>query len=143
MSESVTAPAPRTAAAGPIATALGVGLVLALAVVVVGNTNVDAGENGGLWPGVVTGVLCVVLAAVLYWLVRDRWAGSARACLVLGILAVVALVAFWSGVPLVLAGSAWATAAGAGPGSRPLLVGKGLALLSAVLAIVVTVVGAF
>lgn len=133
-------PEAATRATQSISGPLGAGLVLALAVIVLGNTNVGQGEQGGLWPGIVTGVVCIALALGLGLLVSTRWAGSARACLVLGILAVVALVAFWSGVPLVLAGAAWAVRAGRSGGDRPVLVGTVLAALAAAAAVVATLV---
>jgi hypothetical protein len=140
MTERNVASAPTTRVPGGVATAMAVGLVLALIVVVVGNTNLSNGENGGVWPGIVTGVGCAVLAAVLYWLVRDRWQGSVRATLVLGIVTVLTLVVFWSGVPLVLAGATWGAAEGTPPKSRAVLTARVLAAVAAVLALVVTFV---
>lgn len=129
MSERTAARTSSPTAPGSVATFVGAGLLLALVVVVLGNTSVGPGENGGLWPGVVTGVGCIVLAGLLYRPVRDRWHGSARATFVLGILAVVTMIVFWSGVPLVLAGAGAAT--GAPAGSRAALVGRILAALAA------------
>jgi hypothetical protein len=140
MTESSAAPAPTTQARmpGAVEMATAAGLVLALVVVVVGNTNLSDGESGGLWPGIVTGVGCAVLAAILYWFVRDRWHGSVRATLVLGILAVLTLAVFWSGAPLVLAGATWAAADGTPAKSRVVLIARVLAAAAAVLALVVT-----
>jgi hypothetical protein len=141
MTESTAAPAPTTPGRTPggTATTMAVGLVLALVVVVMGNTNVGDGENGGLWPGIVTGVGCAILAGVLYWLVRDRWQGSVRATLVLGIVAVLTLAVFWSGAPLVLAGATWAAADGTPAKSHAVLTARVLSALAAVLALVVTI----
>jgi hypothetical protein len=140
MTESTAAHAPTTPGRTPggTATTMAVGLVLALVVVVVGNTNLSDGESGGLWPGIVTGVGCAVLAAILYWFVRNRWHGSVRATLVLGILAVLTLAVFWSGAPLVLAGATWAAADGTPAKSRAVLTARVLSALAAVLALVVT-----
>ena len=138
MTESNVASAPTTRVPGRVATAMAVGLVLALIVVVVGNTNLSDGESGGLWPGIVTGVGCAVLAAVLYWLVRDRWQGSVRATLVLGIVTVLTLAVFWSGAPLVVAGATWAAADGAPDKNRTVLTARVLSAVAAALALVVT-----
>jgi hypothetical protein len=140
MTYSSAAPAPTTQgdAWGGAATAIAAGLVLGLVVVVVGNTNLSDGESGGLWPGIITGVGCAILAAVLYWLIRDRWQGSVRATLVLGIVTVLTLAVFWSGAPLVLAGATWAAADGTPPKSRTVLTARVLAAVAAVFALVVT-----
>jgi hypothetical protein len=140
MTESSSAFAPttqgRTSAVVPATMAAG--LVLALVVVVGGNTNLSDGESGGLWPGITTGIGCAVLAAVLYWLVRDRWQGSARATLALGIVTVLTLAVFWSGAPLVLAAATWAAADGTPAGSRSVVAARVLAAAAAVFALVVT-----
>jgi hypothetical protein len=142
MTESGPAFAPTTQGRSPavVARAMAVGLGLALVVVVVGNTNLGAGESGGLWPGIVTGVGCAILAAVLYWLVRDRWHGSSRATLTLGIVTVLTLAVFWSGAPLVLAGATWAAADGAPAKSNAVLTARVLSAAAAVFALVVTFV---
>jgi ABC-type branched-subunit amino acid transport system permease subunit len=80
-----------------------VGAVLSGFVIFAGNYNVQDGENGGLWPGIVTAVLCAILLAVLFGYVMPRVHNVDRAVLVLGVLSVVSLIAFWSGVPPVLA----------------------------------------
>jgi len=92
------------------------GLVGAAIVIVFGNTNVDhaAGENGGLGPALVTGIICVVLAGVLFAVVLPRFSGS-RAQLVLAVLTVLSLVVFWSGATPVL-GAATAAAGRRSPG---------------------------
>lgn len=67
------------------------------------------GENGGPAEFAVTAVVALAVAAVLFGRVVPNARESARAgrtALVLAVLAVVTLVAFWSGLPQVLAPAA-------------------------------------
>lgn len=89
-------------------TAVG-GLAIAGIVIFAGNYHIARGENGGLGPAVITAVGCLLLTAVLYGAVLPRTRASRRAASLLGALAVLSLVAFWSGITPVLAGAALAT----------------------------------
>ena len=88
-----------------------IGAVLAAIVIFAGNYKVQPGENGGLGPAIVTAVICVVVAALLFGLVVPRFAGSERTVIVLGVLTVLSIAAFWSGVTPLLAAAALAVAA--------------------------------
>ena len=117
------------------------GLVGAAIIIVAGNTNVDhsTGENGGLVPALVTGAMCLVLAAVLFAGVLPRYSGRSLQ-IVLAVLSVLSLVVFWSGAPAVL-GAAAAAASRRPSGSFGVAGWVGIA--AAVLAVVGTLVGQF
>ena len=117
------------------------GLVGAAIIIVLGNTNVDhaAGENGGLGPAVVTGIGCLVLAAVLFAGVLPRYNGT-RTQVVLAVLSVLSLAVFWSGAPAVF-GAAAAAAARRPSGSFAVAGWVGIA--AGLLAVVGSVVGHF
>src|SRR5690242_20214062 len=92
------------------------GAVLSAVVILVGNYNVPAGENGGLADGITTAVLCAVAGALLFGLVVPRLRGSERTVLVLGVVTVLSVAVFWSGVTPLLAAAALAVA---GPVAAP------------------------
>src|SRR3954453_10005962 len=79
-------------------------LAVAMAAVFLAIANfgivVEHTGNGGTGPYLVTVALtAVVAAALLFWALRRSTASPDRWALVLGILAVVLLAAFWSGLP--------------------------------------------
>ncbi len=92
-------------------TLAGAGLALAVIVVVAGNYQVAKGEHGGTGPAVSTAVLCTVVTAAMFGLLVPRVRRVERATLILGILTVISLVVFWSGVTPVLAATTLAVAA--------------------------------
>src|SRR5690348_18237624 len=101
MSVTTTA-APTTPRLKP--TAVGTtGFVLAMVIIVAGNYNVPKGENGGTGPAISTAVLSALLAAALFGWVIPRIRRPERATLILGIVCVLSLAAFWSGITPVLA----------------------------------------
>jgi cell division protein FtsW (lipid II flippase) len=114
------------------------GVVAAAVVIFVGNYHVPAGENGGTEEGVSTAVICAVLAVVLFVAVLPRVQANGRAAIVLGVLAILSLVVFWSGVTPILAAAAWVAADREVQPSRGVTVVRWLALAAAVLTVVVT-----
>lgn len=73
-------------------------------VIVLGNTNLRSGENGGTGPMIGSLVVCGVITAILYGLFGSgRRLGSGLA---FGIVALVAMAVFWSGLPIVLGAAA-------------------------------------
>ena len=116
-----------------------VALAVALVIVFAGNYHVPSGDNGGTGPGIVTGIICVLLAAGLFGYVVPRAKNVQRTALVLGVLGVVSILAFWSGVTPVFAGAALAVAARSENGvSRGTQIAVGLAGVASVVALVVT-----
>jgi len=105
---TVSKPSTSIVKAAPFAA---VGFALAIIVIVAGNVNVHKGENGGAQEALSTGVLCLVLAAVLFGAIVPRVKRVEATTLALGIVAVASLVAFWSGITPVLASAAFAVAA--------------------------------
>lgn len=91
---------------GSWASFFGGGLLLAVIAVVLANTNVAEGENGGTQEMIGTLIFLAVIAAALYFLVRARTGNSAPVGLLLGIVAVVAIGIYWSGLPFLLGGAA-------------------------------------
>ena len=91
---------------GSWASFLGGGLLLAVIAVVLANTNVAEGESGGTREMIGTLIFVAVIAAALYFLLRRRAGSSAPVGLLLGVVAVVAIGIFWSGLPFLLGGAA-------------------------------------
>lgn len=134
---TVSKPAAALTKAGPLAA---LGLLFAAVIVVAGNVNVSKGENGGVGPGIFTGVLCLVLTAVLFGVVVPRVKRVEASTLTLGIVSLVSLVVFWSGVTPVLAAATWAVAARSADLGGKAKTGRWLAAASALLAVGWTIV---
>jgi hypothetical protein len=112
-----------------------IGLVLAAVVIVAGNYHVAPGENGGTGPAVSTAVLCVLLTAVMVGVVVRRARRLERTTLILGILAVISLAAFWSGITPVLAATSFAVAARGTNLGKKAAVGQALGVAAVLLAV--------
>jgi hypothetical protein len=115
--------------------------VLAAIIILVGNTNLEPGENGGTGPAVITAVICLVLAAVLFLFVVPRARNTDRTALILGVAALLSIAVFWSGATPVLAAAAVAVARRAPAATRAALAGQILGALATLVALVGTVVG--
>jgi len=89
-------------------------LLGAAVVIVVGNTNIQPGENGGTGPLLISLLVCAVVAALLYGRLVPGSTNPTRTGLIFGILAVATLLAFWSGLPVVLGPAAVALSRRAG-----------------------------
>lgn len=107
-----------------------VGIGLAGVVILVGNWHVPAGEHGGAVPALASAVLCAAAAGVLFGLVVPRSRKTGRTTLVLGILAVLSLPVFWSGVTPVIGAAALAARPAATERRRATTVGSVLAVTS-------------
>jgi diacylglycerol kinase len=125
------APARRTAALAST------GIGLAGVVILVGNWHVSAGQHGGAGPALASSVLCAAVAGVLFGLVVPRTRRS-RATLILGILAVLSLPLFWSGITPVIGAAALATRPAASQRSRAAAVGSVLAVVSSAAVVIWT-----
>lgn len=112
------------------------GLAVAGIIIFAGNYHLAPGENGGLGPAIITGGGCLLLAALLYGAVLPRTGASNRAAVILGILAVVSLAAFWSGITPVLASAAFAATPHAA--TRVARIAQGAGSLAAIVAVVTT-----
>lgn len=126
------APARRTA----VLASAGIGL--AGVVILVGNWHVPAGQHGGAVPALASVVLCGTVAGVLFGLVVPRSRRPGRTTLVLGILAVLSLVAFWSGVTPVIGAAALAARPAATERTRAAAAGSVLAVVSGAAAVLWT-----
>ena len=82
------------------------GWVLAALLMVVINVDVPADENGGTGPMIFTIVLTAIVTAALFYFVVPRAANPGRAGVVVGILAVLTVAVFWSGLCFVLGAAA-------------------------------------
>jgi drug/metabolite transporter (DMT)-like permease len=138
MSHASTTPAPAETRRDGLVQWTVIGLIGAALIIVFGNTRVDHanGENGGLGPALVTGVGCLVLAAVLFGWAVAKYKGT-RAQIVLAVLSVLSLAVFWSGAPAVF-GAATASIGRRENGSFSVPAWIGLA--AGLIAIVVTFV---
>jgi uncharacterized membrane protein len=117
------------------------GLALAGLIIYAGNYHVAAGENGGLGPAIITAVGCLLVSALVHGLVLPRRQASNRAAIILGTLAALSLVVFWSGLTPVLAGAAVAATSDAGGtsrGARVAQVAGGIATAAALAATLAT-----
>ena len=112
-----------------------IGLIAALLADLMFNINVKKGDNGGTGPMIGVGAILIVLAVVLYVAVFPRFADSAKAALVVGIVSVVLLAAFWSGATLLVAAAAFGYGLRA-PTATSARVGMGLAAVAALLDII-------
>jgi|SRR3954453_12845410 hypothetical protein len=116
-----------------------IGLCAALVIVFAGNYHVPSGENGGTGPGIVTGIICLVLAAGLFGYVVPRTVNVDRTAFVLAVLAIVSIVAFWSGVtPLLATASLAVSQPGATTAARRVRVVQALAVTAGIAALMVT-----
>jgi hypothetical protein len=138
MSHASTTPAPTEVRRDGLVQWAVIGLVGAAIIIVLGNTRVDHanGENGGLGPALITGIGCLVLAAVLFGWVLPRYNGN-RTKIVLAVLSVLSLPIFWSGAPALLGA---ATAAVGRRESGSVSVAAWVGMAAGLLAVVVTVV---
>ena len=91
-----------------------VALVLALAGVAYANFGAG-GDNGGAGPFAVTAVVLVLVAALVYGRVLPDTASPAKVATWCAAIAVVTLLVFWTGLPMLLGVAA--VAAGARSGS--------------------------
>jgi hypothetical protein len=109
-----------TSTTGPSRTAQltgGIGFALAAVAVVLANTDVPAGDNGGTGPMLV-GIAIAAAAALAYaLLLYPRSTRPATSALILAVLAALTAPIYWIGLPLVLGPGAFALARRA-PGSR-------------------------
>jgi hypothetical protein len=115
-----------------------VGFTLAAIGVVLANTDVSAGENGGVGPMVFGLVLSGVVALAVGALVVSRVHRPGRAGAVVAALGLLTVVAFWSGLPFVL--GAHAVALGRRTHGRLAVAVQLLGALAVVAAAVVSVV---
>jgi hypothetical protein len=88
---------------GPIA---GAAAVAAAALANLGNLTSHKNEQGGFGDFVSVAAIALVLAVVLFAWALPRWQGSQRFPIVLGVLSVISLGAFWAGLPEVVAPAA-------------------------------------
>jgi drug/metabolite transporter (DMT)-like permease len=114
------------------------GIGLAGVVILVGNWHVSAGQHGGAGPALATAVLCAVVAGVLFGLAVPRTRRTGRTTLILGILAVLSLPLFWSGITPVIGAAALATRPAATQRSRAAAVGIVLAVVSSAAVVIWT-----
>lgn len=123
-----------TAAAKPAVWAA-TGLALAGIVIVAGNYHVSKGENGGTGPAISTAVLCAVLAGALFGIVVPRVRRLERTTLILGIISVISLVIFWSGVTPIIAAAAGAVSSRGAEATKATKTGQVLGVAASLLAV--------
>ena len=115
-------------------------LALVLAIGAMAYANFAAGgDNGGAGPFAVTTVVCAIVAALVFGRVVPSVSGSAAPAIWLAVLAVLTVLAFWSGLPIVLGIAALAAGArsGSGAGTAAGVVG----VLAAAAATVACIIG--
>ncbi|HEX2893401.1 MAG TPA: hypothetical protein VHO29_05300 [Marmoricola sp.] len=118
-----------------------VGFTLGAIGVVLANTDVRAGQNGGVGPMIIGIVLSAAAALAIGILVFSRARHFERPAIVLAVLALLTVVAFWSGLPFVLGAHA-VTLARRGSG-RLAVSAQLLGALAVVAAVVASVVDRF
>lgn len=113
-----------------------VALVVALAGVAYANFAAS-GDNGGAGPFAVTAVVLLLVAALIYGRVLPDTASPVKVATWCAAIAVVTLVAFWSGLPMLLGIAAVASGARSGStGGAVAAVVGGLAALAGLVACV-------
>jgi hypothetical protein len=113
-SPSTTPSAARPAASGGPSVApsrdllsWGLGSFAAAAVIIVlGNTDLQKGENGGTVGLLVSLAICAAAAGLLYGRVLPHTARPARTARIIGVVTVVSVPVFWTGLPIVLGAAA-------------------------------------
>jgi hypothetical protein len=117
----------------------GIGFVAALLIVIAGNWDVQPGDNGGTGPAIGTSLICLALVAALFGYVVPRASNLDRTALILGGLAIVSVVVFWSGVTPVLATAALAVAGRKETApARAVTIVNALGVVASLLALVIT-----
>lgn len=118
-----------------------IGFTLAAIAVVLANTGVPQGQNGGPGPLaggiVISGGAALLLAIVVF----SRTRRPGRAGLVMGSVGLVTVVAFWSGLPFVL--GSLAVALGRRATGRLATAAQAVGLIAVLAAAAVTVVDRF
>jgi hypothetical protein len=121
----------------PILAAIGLGV--AAVIIFAGNYHVQKGEDGGTGAAIGTSIICLVLAGFLFGYVVPRARNAERGAMILSVIAIVSIVAFWSGVTPVLTAAALAlTSRGERAPATKLVVAESLALLVSLAALIVT-----
>lgn len=119
-------------------TLFGLGIVLGGIVIFAGNWDIKKGDNGGLGPAIVTAIILVVLSALLYFVVLPRVQNAERTTIILSVLAIVSILAFWAGVTPLLAAAALAAGARAMQLSTTARVLQAIGVVLAAASVVVT-----
>lgn len=136
-----TAPATTTRSGLNAGALLGTGVVLGGFVIVIGNTDLHKGDNGGLVPAIFSAVLLLVAAALLWFLVLPRVKNVGRSVIIMSVVAILSIVVFWLGITPLLAAAAVAVAGKASKLPKSALVLEVLAVIAAVATIVVSIAG--
>ncbi|HET6818722.1 MAG TPA: hypothetical protein VFH66_15950 [Mycobacteriales bacterium] len=136
---TATAPATTGRSLPSAETLYGIGIVLGALVIFAGNYNLKKGENGGLGPAIGTAVILVLLAALLWFVVRPRVQNVNRTVIILSAVAIVSVIAFWAGVTPLLAAAALAVGAGAAQLSKAARILQAIAVVLALATVVLTV----
>lgn len=92
--------------------------VLAAFVIIAGNTNLKPGEQGGTGPLVVTLILCAVVGFLLFGSLVPGATRPERTGIIFAVLAVLSLLAFWSGLAGVMGPAVVALGLRAGTSGR-------------------------
>ena len=122
-----------------VAALFGAGVVLGGFVIFAGNTNLKKGDNGGLGPAIFSAVLLLVVAALLWYVVLPRVKNVDRSVIIVSVIAILSVPAFWLGITPLLAAAAIAIAARASRLAKSALVLEILAGIAAVATVVVSV----
>jgi hypothetical protein len=117
----------------------GAGILLGGVVIFAGNTDLKKGDNGGLGPAIFSAVLVLVVAALLWFVVLPRIKNVDRSVIIVSVLAVLSVPAFWLGITPLLAAAAIAIAGRASRLGNPARVLEVLAGIAAVATVVISV----
>lgn len=123
----------------PASRAAALGITGALVIVFAANFHVRKGDNGGTGPAIITGLGCLVVAALLFALVIPRLRRGRSATLTLAVLSLLSLTIFWSGITPVLATAALAAPGDGRMSARTAAAARAIAAMAAVVALVAAV----
>ena len=110
------------------------GAISAGLIIYIGNINVAPGEHGGAMPALVTGIVCTLTMLACFAVVVPR-THTATATLLLGIITLLSLAVFWSGLSPVLAAATAAAHAHQDERARRGTLGLVISILAAALAV--------
>jgi hypothetical protein len=111
------------------------GFTLAAVAVILANTGLRPGERGGTGP-MIFGIALSGCVALALGLLLSRTTRPAGVGLVLGVLAVLTVVAYWSGLPYVLGPAAALLGWRAAPSGKAAIAARVLGVLGTVAAVV-------
>jgi len=122
------------------ATLFAIGILLGGLVIFAGNTDLKKGDNGGTGPAIFSGVLLVVLAGIFWYVVLPRVKNVDRTVIIISVVAILSIAAFWLGITPLLAAAALAVGAKARQLGKTALVLQAVTVVAALATVVISII---